>query len=955
MVSGLVHLSSGMFAGGARGQVLLALCCEPAMGCHELVGDMLAEASRCGSKIVRRSLLGVSARDSTRRLFRVARETADIEEPPFVVIEDIPAADEDVALRQARALERIVRTGASVIITLLPEARQLLELLSDFKTLWSCDLVGMGLAVIGRSQYPQEIRALTRGIPSLIGSLEGACSTLSWPQTPPQSYFDALSSLVSQSLRGGLSDEETRARLAMLLVCHGTADELKEILGRDSSEILLQLRIDAPLFGVSSERSSFSCLCDDKTLDVLVSLPRIRSLCEEHVDILHRSLDLLVSRGQFGRIAALNDLADGDYSQALALKYGAELIEVRETELVRATLFADEEAQDLSLMCHDSLACALEAVFRKRPRSALDDPSVPALSHEDEPATLLALSREVLRGAVELPQLRAPSEDTLARRLWVHCEAVSLMAEGRITAALRLLVSSSFDTSSQGVSRALLDLDYEAARLLVCDRGERDEERLEAALSYLSAPSLSGLYAYPALVLLIEKVMVGDATAASDAEALSAKAEQCGDVVAQVGALIAGCICDLRGRTFARASVRARLAARLANGAGLHYLDRVSCLLADVARFMLGDRIEAPTSLVETDDLESVRLVVMTAMSNDPLESVGGPLSPRVPRDALWLVLVLSRGMGELSALVRDQLPQSWRRALCVAAHGLGGEQDERERSLAASVAASLERSPMGDSSVPIDITLLGGFAVYVRGTRVPDWKLERRNAKAVLEYLVLQNGGMAKRFQLVDQVWPGVDYVVGFNRAYQATSSLRSAIGDIEPGLDPFVASRSSHEISLDMGLVRCDVDAFRIIAREASDTDDPARALALARQAERLYAGDLYIPTVDAGAFITNLRDELRELYADAMVAGGEAALRLGQERTATRMATNALSVNDLREDAMVVLARALKASGRTVEAERRFRRFGSRLRRLGVGAPSGELLEAMGRRDEKALAVS
>ena len=156
-------------------------------------------------------------------------------------------------------------------------------------------------------------------------------------------------------------------------------------------------------------------------------------------------------------------------------------------------------------------------------------------------------------------------------------------------------------------------------------------------------------------------------------------------------------------------------------------------------------------------------------------------------------------------------------------------------------------------------------------------------------------------------------------------------------------------------MGLVRCDVDAFRIIAREASDTDDPARALALARQAERLYAGDLYIPTVDAGAFITNLRDELRELYADAMVAGGEAALRLGQERTATRMATNALSVNDLREDAMVVLARALKASGRTVEAERRFRRFGSRLRRLGVGAPSGELLEAMGRRDEKALAVS
>ena len=92
-----------------------------------------------------------------------------------------------------------------------------------------------------------------------------------------------------------------------------------------------------------------------------------------------------------------------------------------------------------------------------------------------------------------------------------------------------------------------------------------------------------------------------------------------------------------------------------------------------------------------------------------------------------------------------------------------------------------------------------------------------------MLEYLVLRHGACAKRFQLVEQVWPDCDYVSGFNRAYQATSSLRAAIAEIDPSLDPFLASRSSREVSLDMGLVRCDVDVFRALAREASDSRTP------------------------------------------------------------------------------------------------------------------------------------
>ena len=231
-----------------------------------------------------------------------------------------------------------------------------------------------------------------------------------------------------------------------------------------------------------------------------------------------------------------------------------------------------------------------------------------------------------------------------------------------------------------------------------------------------------------------------------------------------------------------------------------------------------------------------------------------------------------------------------------------------------------------------------------MRGTRIPDWKLERRNAKAVLEFLVLQHGGSTKRFKLVEQVWPGSDYVTGYNKAYQATSLLRAAIAEIEPDLDPFVTTRSSSEISLDMGMVQCDVDAFRILAKEASDAVDSARALAMARRAERIYGGDLYMPALDSLGFIASMRRELKGLYADAMVAGADAALRQGQERTAARLASNALSADDLREDAVVILVQALAATGRDVEAERRFRSYRNRLKRAGGRAPSERLVELM-----------
>ena len=347
--------------------------------------------------------------------------------------------------------------------------------------------------------------------------------------------------------------------------------------------------------------------------------------------------------------------------------------------------------------------------------------------------------------------------------------------------------------------------------------------------------------------------------------------------------------------------------------------------LAEVAAVRLGESL-GPAAEERSDDLGSVCGLVRSVLLSGDGSDAAPSLPEEIPWDAVWLIRVLGTGLGKFSVGLIEGMPTAWRRA--ASANGA-----LRPHAAAPKVPAS--QGGPGKTRKPVDLRLLGGFELRVRGVLVADWKLERRNAKAMLEYLVL-HGGSARRYQLVDQVWPDSDYTSGFNRAYQAASVLRKEIAEIDPNLSLLMSSRTSGEVVIDTNIIGCDVDAFRSAAREAVDSRDDARKLEFARAAERLYAGDLYVPTLDATGFISSMRDSLRGLYADAMVEGSAAALRLGHERTATRLAENAVRANELREDANSTLVRALRACGRGMEADGRLRSFEARLRR-GRGEPA------------------
>lgn len=834
--------------------------------------------------------------------------------PVLVGLDALPPSDEARVARQVRALRRMWSSGASVVLSLVPEGAQLLEALPECKVLRAPQLL-CSFPEPSPDAEARSLTGLTRGIPSLAASLGAAALEQERDIRPSAAYLDALGELLASSVRATLSDEECRARLGMLLLGAGTRDDLARVVGEVHNDVLEGICANAPLFGVRPDLTGFSCLTADDDMALRVCMRRLDHACALYPEVPAAAMRLLVGRGDYARAAALGVLSESEGVCELVVERGAAFLDEGEVDLVRHALARPDCPRG------ERAEALLDAVRALSGRGG-EGTEIAGVSSRGS-ACLIADAHRFLEGAKPLYDLsRAPLDD-LERRLRTHAEACALMRDGRFTKALRRLASAPGERRPATVSGALLAVDEEMARLMT--GGEPREDAIpEDARELLRRRAMRGLAGYLAMEQMMEAALLGGDTEGTRAQALVARAERSGSAMVQVIALVAGSVLDLREGSVARAHVRASLASSIATGMGATYFTRVATLLKSVAHYLMGGQASIEAGGCE-DDLDAVSALVRAALLEE-----AGPLSDEdalpdeVPWNALWLLRLLLSDMGELSDLVARRLPPSWRRALGEGAGGPSRSSEERD----ADRRVELGAAPRDDA--PLRLELLGGFSLRVRGVLVADWKIERRNAKPLLEYLVLQHGSGTKRFRLVEQVWPDCDYVKGFSRAYQATSVLRRAIAEIDPDLDPFVASRTTREISLDMGLVSCDVDEFRRSARAASDSLDDERALEQALRAEGLYEGDLYLPPVDATGFVAGVRRELRDLYADAMVAGAEAATRLGRERTGVRLAREAVAVDDLREDAVVALVRALRACGRSVEADRQSEGFSARLAR-------------------------
>ena len=208
-------------------------------------------------------------------------------------------------------------------------------------------------------------------------------------------------------------------------------------------------------------------------------------------------------------------------------------------------------------------------------------------------------------------------------------------------------------------------------------------------------------------------------------------------------------------------------------------------------------------------------------------------------------------------------------------------------------------------------LSMLGGFTAMLDGKTVAQERLRSRRCGEVLALLCIAPKHAMRRVQLVEILWPTLDFRSGNQRLYEALSVGRKALGSGRySGYDPFVVSKGKGMVALNPDCVTCDIDLFQRAATEATKKEGiHEMVVEQASTARTLYGGDLDSAILHDIDEALQFKEHLRYIFATAMVAGARAAMATERQQLAVQFAQDACVACRTREDA----AAALMARGR------------------------------------------
>ncbi|MBV9279723.1 MAG: AAA family ATPase [Chloroflexi bacterium] len=227
-------------------------------------------------------------------------------------------------------------------------------------------------------------------------------------------------------------------------------------------------------------------------------------------------------------------------------------------------------------------------------------------------------------------------------------------------------------------------------------------------------------------------------------------------------------------------------------------------------------------------------------------------------------------------------------------------------------------RAQMGDNGSPrVRLTLLGGFRVEC-GDVVPEsaWQ-QRRSAKMLVKLLAAHPGHSLHREQVLEMLWPEVDFA-------SAVNSLGKALHVARRALEPGMPSRGSSSylrladdiLTLVTDGVWIDADHFETAAKEALRCGD----IASLERALELYGGEL-LPEDTYESWTMLRRDALANLYLRLLLSLAEALEGRGDRELAIERLTQVLQLDPAREDVHRQLMRMHAEGGRRLQALRQY----------------------------------
>ena len=954
----------------------LALCAEPCMGKTMFLRELADYAQSNGWNVYEISLSSLSAQEATQILTKKSTSICNGKNSKalkrLVLIDDFPPSDEYFVARQVKSIARLRMAGCLVAFSLSPEARQLIDEVPSVYVLGKNELLTFMPGIDNSEQSILNSMRLTRGIPTLVYSLPVTFCERGDADVPI-TYLTSLACVASYMLRSALGIEELRLRLGMMLLGVGSFDDLSRICGQADLEYLAKIEQDAPFFGVHVETRRFSCLHTTR-FDVLnFNKQELVALVSKHEKLALKAIGLLIDREDFSKAAFVSSLIREEITWEIVLSHATEFVDAGYIELVDNALTATHSDCTLENSSKKAAKRMVDALTNtKGPMNSKDAgktlENLTSFNGFLKQTAYITLLKLLLQKP--LPALKEDLElSPLEKKIALHKRAIDLAVQGNFKYALQLLLLEQQYEKASSITSSIQTVDVELLYALLGVYQKDFDARSSKALSFLQEGEASALKGSVGLLKCVRYLFEKSFSVGNlyDTEQLISQAESHGNRMIQVPALLMGALLSLRSRAYPKAQLQARRAMLLSREWDSIYVTQVGKILEDIAGFFLGViPTEKSLEAITHPSLKAACRTIYKAL----FKSVKG-YSPvwldeveyGVPENAMWLMRALLSDESEFQQCLEQEMPEEWLHYL----RSNEGKRDVTKWRVFRQVSGDprTENSVIKSSRVEkkqnahpgVYIALLGRFSLSVQGEEIAGRKIAYRSAKGLLVYLALAHNHMSFRSQIAQQIWPEADQAHWQERLYQATRVIRKEVQEIQTDCEPLEASRIEKTLGFNPQQVTVDIDIFTRLAKSVASSNSDEDIVHLAKQAEELYQGDLYLPEDECFRFADPIRVALRDQYIDTMVTASVAALRITHYTLAVHFAELAYLVDDMREDTLMALIQALRKCGRAQDAQHYYdlyvqkyvmkrRKMPSKQLRMIAGAEKGkESIETSG----------
>lgn len=954
----------------------LALCAEPCMGKTMFLRELADYAQSNGWNVYEISLSSLSAQEATQILTKKSTSICNAKKSKtlkrLVLIDDFPPSDEYFVARQVKSIARLRMAGCLVAFSLSPEARQLIDEVPSVYVLGKNELLTFMPGIDNSEQSVLNSMRLTRGIPTLVYSLPVTFCERGDVDVPI-TYLTSLACVASYMLRSTLGIEELRLRLGMMLLGVGSFDDLSRICGQADLEYLAKIEQDAPFFGVHVETRRFSCLHTTR-FDVLnFNKQELVDLVGKHEKLALKVIALLIDREDFSKAAFVSSLIREETTWEIVLSHATEFVDAGYIELVDNALTATHSDCTLENSSKKAAKRMVDALSNtKGPMNSKDAgktlENLTSFNGFLKQTAYITLLKLLLQKP--LPALKEDLElSPLEKKIALHKRAIDLAVQGNFKYALQLLLLEQQHEKASSITSSIQTVDVELLYALLGVYQKDFDTRSSKAFSFLQEGEASALKGSVGLLKCVRYLFEKSFSVGNlyDTEQLISQAESHGNRMIQVPALLMGALLSLRSRAYPKAQLQARRAMLLSREWDSIYVTQVGKILEDVAGFFLGViPTEKSLEAITHPSLKAACRTIYKAL----FKSVKGhspvwldEVEYGVPENAMWLMRALLSDESEFQQCLEQEMPEEWLHYL----RSNEGKRDVTKWRAFRQVSGDprTENSVIKSSRVEkkqnahpgVHIALLGRFSLSVQGEEIAGRKIAYRSAKALLVYLALAHNHMSFRSQIAQQIWPEADQAHWQERLYQATRVIRKEVQEIKKGCEPLEASRIERTLGFNPQQVTVDIDIFTRLAKSVASSNSDEDIVHLAKQAEELYQGDLYLPEDECFRFADPIRTALRDQYIETMVTASAAALRITHYTLAVHFAELAYLVDDMREDTLMALIQALRKCGRAQDAQQYYdlyvqkyvtkrRKMPSKQLRMIAGAEKGkESIETSG----------